>query len=186
MSPDKPYVLSGKRVLVAGHTRLVGSALVRRLEKCNCEILTVTDSRLDLRRQADVERSVADAKPQAVFIASAKVGGIEANRTQPAEFIYDNLAIATNIIDAAHKANVEKLMFLGSSCIYPRLAAQPMQEDALMTGPLEPTNEPYAIEKLASISLCRTYRRQYGRDFISVIPTNLYGPATISIPLPGM
>lgn len=176
MTLASPYSLEGKRVWVAGHRGMVGSALVRRLEQENCEILTVTRSELDLRRQKDVEDWVAANKPQAVFIAAATVGGIQANSSRPAEFLYNNLAITTNIIDASHQYGVEKLMFLGSACIYPRLAEQPMAESCLWTGPLEPTNEGYAVAKLAGITQCKTYRRQYGRDFVSVIPTNLYGP----------
>jgi GDP-L-fucose synthase len=170
------YNLKGKRVFVAGHRGLVGSALVRRLAREDCEILTITRDRVDLRRQADIEQWMKAEKPQAVFVAAATVGGILANDTRPAEFLYDNLAIETNLIEASHRQGVEKLMFLGSSCIYPRLAAQPMREDALLTGPLEPTNQWYAIAKIAGIMLCRAYRRQYGSNFISAMPTNLYGP----------
>ena len=173
---QKVYDLQGKRVWVAGHRGMVGSALVRRLETMDCQILTVDRSELDLRRQADVEQWVLGARPQAVFLAAALVGGIQANRIRPADFIYDNVSITTNVIHACHLANVEKLMFLGSSCIYPRLCEQPMRESDLMAGKLEPTNESYAIAKLAGISLCKSYRHQYGRDFVSVIPTNLYGP----------
>jgi GDP-L-fucose synthase len=176
MANDKLYDLAGKRVWVAGHRGMVGSALVRRLESVGCQILTVPKAELDLRRQADVEAWMAKAKPQAVFIAAATVGGIQANSSRPAEFIYNNLSIAMNIIEAAHLTGVEKLMFLGSACIYPRLCEQPMVEEAMLTGPLEPTNEPYALAKIAAINLCASYRRQYGCDFISVIPTNLYGP----------
>jgi len=170
------YNLAGKRVWVAGHRGMAGSAIVRRLGEENCEILTVARAEVDLRRQADVEAWMAAKKPQAVFLAAATVGGIMANATRPAEFLYDNLAIETNIIHAAWKTNVEKLLFLGSSCIYPRLAQQPMSEDQLLTGPLESTNEWYAIAKIAGIKLCQAYRRQYGCDFISAMPTNLYGP----------
>ncbi len=155
---------------------MAGSAIVRRLGEENCEILTVARAEVDLRRQADVEAWMAAKKPQAVFLAAATVGGIMANATRPAEFLYDNLAIETNIIHAAWKTNVEKLLFLGSSCIYPRLAQQPMSEDQLLTGPLESTNEWYAIAKIAGIKLCQAYRRQYGCNFISAMPTNLYGP----------
>lgn len=171
-----PYALTGKRVWVAGHRGMVGSALVRRLEQEDCHILTVERDRLDLRRQEAVETWVAEHKPQAVFIAAATVGGIQANSSRPAEFFFNNLAITANIIDACYQAGVEKLMFLGSSCIYPRLATQPMREKDLWTGPLEPTNEGYAVAKLAGLTQCKTYRRQYGCDFISVIPTNLFGP----------
>jgi GDP-L-fucose synthase len=154
---------------------MAGSAIVRRLPTENCEILTATRAEVDLRRQADVEAWMAKARPQAVFLAAATVGGILANATRPAEFLYDNLAIETNIIHAAWKTGVEKLLLLGSSCIYPRLAPQPMTEEQLLTGPLEATNEWYAIAKIAGIKLCQAYRRQYGCDFISAMPTNLYG-----------
>jgi GDP-L-fucose synthase len=174
MAPDI-YALAGKRVWVAGHHGMVGSAIARRLESVGCEILTIGRRELDLTRQAAVESWMAAMRPQAVFLAAAKVGGIVANNTLRAEFLYDNLAIATNVIHAAHINGVEKLMFLGSTCIYPRLAAQPMSEDSLLTGPLEPTNEPYAIAKIAGIKLAEAYRHQYGSDFISVMPTNLYG-----------
>ena len=170
------YALRNKRVWVAGHRGLVGSALVRRLAGEDCELLTVGRDRCDLRRPDDVERWMRDARPQAVFLAAARVGGIHANDTRPADFIYDNLAIETNVIEAAHRHGVEKLMFLGSSCIYPRLAPQPIPEAALLTGALEPTNQWYAIAKIAGIKLCQAYRRQHGCDFISVMPTNLYGP----------
>ncbi len=174
--PQLPYDLAGKRVFVAGHRGMVGSALVRRLARENCKIVTATRADLDLTQQMAVDAWFRTVKPQAVFLAAAKVGGIHANNTFRAEFLYENLVLATNILRAAHETGVEKLMFLGSSCIYPRLAAQPMREDALLTGPLEPTNEPYAIAKIAGIKLAEAYRLQYGRDFISVMPTNLYGP----------
>ena len=170
------FALAGKRVWVAGHNGMVGSALVRRLQQIDCKILTVDKSTLDLRRQAEVEAWMTENKPQAVFIAAARVGGIQANSTRPGEFFYDNLAIATNIIEGSHLVDVEKLMFLGSACIYPRLCEQPMPESSLMTGPLEPTNEGYAMAKLGAITMCAGYRRQYGHDYISVVPTNLYGP----------
>jgi GDP-L-fucose synthase len=170
------YALKGKRVWVAGHRGMVGAALVRRLAQEGCEVLLAERSDADLTRQADVERWMAKTKPQAVFVAAAKVGGILANDTRPAEFLYDNLMIETNVIDAAYKTGVEKLLFLGSSCIYPKLAPQPIAEDALLTGPLEPTNEWYAIAKIAGIKLCQAYRRQYRCDFNSAMPTNLYGP----------
>jgi GDP-L-fucose synthase len=170
------YSLAGKRVWVAGHRGMVGSALVRRLASERCTVLSVDRKTLDLANQAAVEAWVAREKPQTVFVAAAKVGGIVANNTLRAEFLYDNLVIAANIIQASHVHGVEKLMFLGSTCIYPRLAPQPMNEDALLTGALEPTNEPYAIAKIAGIKLCEAYRAQYGSDFISVMPTNLYGP----------
>jgi GDP-L-fucose synthase len=170
------YSLKGKRVWVAGHRGMVGSALLRRLAREDCEVLTVARGALDLRRQAEVETWVTANRPDCVFLAAATVGGILANDRRPAEFLYDNLAIETNIIHAAWKAKVEKLLFLGSSCIYPRMAPQPMREDALLTGPLEPTNQWYAIAKIAGLKLAEAYRRQYGADFISAMPTNLYGP----------
>lgn len=176
MTPPLDYDLSGKRVFVAGHGGLVGAALIRRLQSENCDILTATRTELDLLRQEAVGAWVSHHKPQAVFVAAATVGGILANDSRPAEFLYDNLVIETNLIEASRLAGVEKLMFLGSSCIYPRLAPQPMNEDALLTGPLEPTNQWYAIAKIAGIMLCRAYRRQYGSNFISAMPTNLYGP----------
>lgn len=175
-SPAPIYGLKGKRVWVAGHRGMVGSALVRRLAREDCEILTVNRSGVDLRRQSEVEAWLEVNKPQAVFLAAAKVGGILANETYPAQFLYDNLAIETNIIHAAHNAGAEKLLFLGSSCIYPKFAPQPIPEEALLTGALEPTNEWYAIAKIAGLKLCEAYRRQYGADFISAMPTNLYGP----------
>lgn len=170
------FSLAGKRIWVAGHRGMAGSAIVRRLEREACEILTVGRDSVDLRRQAEVEDWMAEAKPDVVFLAAATVGGIHANNTRPADFLYDNLAIETNIIHGAHRIGVQKLVFLGSSCIYPRLAEQPMREDALLTGPLEPTNEWYAVAKIAGIKLCQAYRRQHGRDFISAMPTNLFGP----------
>ena len=175
MTSKTDYSLAGKRVWVAGHRGMAGSAIVRRLASEGCEVLTATRAELDLRRQANVERWMADKRPQAVFVAAAKVGGILANSTYPADFLYENLVIETNIIHAAWKTGVEKLLFLGSSCIYPRLAPQPMTEDALLTGPLEPTNEWYAVAKIAGIKLCQAYRRQHGCDFISAMPTNLFG-----------
>lgn len=171
-----PYELTGKRVWVAGHRGMVGSAIVRRLASEACEVLTVDRAAVDLRRQAETEAWMVANRPQAIFLAAATVGGILANDTRPAEFLYDNLAIEANIIEGAWRCGVEKLLFLGSSCIYPRLAPQPMSEDELLTGPLEPTNQWYAIAKIAGIKLCQAYRRQYGCDFISVMPTNLYGP----------
>ena len=173
--PDK-YRLEGKRVWVAGHRGMAGSAIVGRLASEGCEILTVSRQDVDLRRQQEVESWMATNRPHAVFVAAATVGGILANASRPAEFLYDNLAIETNIVHAAWKVGVEKLLFLGSSCVYPKLAPQPMPEEALLTGPLEPTNEWYAIAKIAGIKLCQAYRRQYGCDFISAMPTNLYGP----------
>ncbi|GLH77426.1 GDP-L-fucose synthase [Bradyrhizobium sp. SSBR45G] len=170
------FDLAGKRVFVAGGTGMVGSALVRRLSREEAEITTVPRSEVDLRDQAAVFKWFASARPQVVFLAAAKVGGIVANNTLRAEFIYDNIAIATNVIHAAYVNGAEKLMFLGSSCIYPKLAAQPLREDCVLTGPLEPTNEPYAIAKIAGIKMVEAYRSQYGADFINVMPTNLYGP----------
>ncbi len=155
---------------------MVGRALARRLADEGCEILTADRAALDLRRQAEVEAWMAEARPEAVFMAAATVGGIHANDTRPGEFIYDNLAIDTNILNAAKQTGVAKLLFLGSSCVYPRLAPQPMTEDCLLTGPLEPTNQWYALAKIAGIQMCQAYRRQYGCDFISAMPTNLYGP----------
>ena len=170
------YELKGKRVWVAGHRGMVGSALVRRLRSEGCEILTVSRSDVDLTRQEPTERWIAEHRPQAVFVAAARVGGILANATRPAEFLYDNLAMETNIIHGAFKAGVEKLLFLGSSCIYPKHAPQPIPESALLTSALEPTNEWYAIAKIAGLKLCQAYREQYGVDFVSAMPTNLYGP----------
>jgi GDP-L-fucose synthase len=170
------YELKGKRVWVAGHRGMVGSAIVRRLASEDCDCLTAARGELDLRRQADVEKWIEAKKPDAVFVAAARVGGILANDTQPVDFLYDNLTIETNIIAAAHRAGVSKLLFLSSSCSYPRLAQQPMTEEMLLTGPLEPTNQWYAIAKIAGMKLAEAYRRQHGADFISVMPTNLYGP----------
>jgi GDP-L-fucose synthase len=170
------FPLAGKRVWVAGHRGMVGSALVRRLAAENCEILTANRADLDLRHQTATIDWVRDNWPDAIFLAAAKVGGILANASAPGEFLYDNLAIAANVIEAARLANTAKLLFLGSSCIYPRLAPQPIPEDALLTGPLEPTNEAYAIAKIAGLKLAQAYRREHGCDFISAMPTNLYGP----------
>ncbi|MFB9265477.1 GDP-L-fucose synthase family protein [Bradyrhizobium erythrophlei] len=170
------FELDGKTVFVAGHRGMVGSALQRRLAQENATLLTAGRADLDLRDQASVNRWFAEHRPQVVFVAAARVGGIAANNAMRGQFIYDNLAIATNVIHAAYVSGAEKLMFLGSSCIYPRVAAQPISEEALLTGPLEPTNEPYAIAKIAGIKMVEAYRRQYGVDFISVMPTNLYGP----------
>ncbi|MDA9499437.1 GDP-L-fucose synthase [Bradyrhizobium sp. CCBAU 11357] len=172
---SNPFELAGKTVFVAGHRGMVGSALVRRLAQENVELLTVSRSQVDLRDQAAVDRWFAERRPQAVFLAAAKVGGIVANNTLRAEFLYENLAIATNVIHAAHVNRCEKLMFFGSSCIYPKLAVQPLREESMLTGPLEPTNEPYAIAKIAGIKMVEAYRSQYGSNFISVMPTNLYG-----------
>ena len=171
-----PFELKGKTVFVAGHRGMVGSALVRRLAQEDVELVTAGRSELDLRDQAAVFDWFAAKAPQVVFLAAAKVGGIVANNTLRAEFLYDNLAIAANVIHAAYVNRAEKLMFLGSSCIYPKLAPQPLREDAMLSGPLESTNEPYAIAKIAGIKMAEAYRSQYGCDFISVMPTNLYGP----------
>jgi GDP-mannose 4,6-dehydratase len=171
----EPFDLKGKRVWVAGHRGMAGSAIVRRLSAEHCDILIASRDEVDLRRQADVEAWIERARPDAVFVAAAKVGGIKANDSLPAEFLYDNLAIEIAVIHSAYKAGVKKLLFLGSTCVYPKMAPQPMPESALLSGPLEPTNEWYAIAKIAGIKLCEAYRRQYGADFISVMPTNLYG-----------
>jgi GDP-L-fucose synthase len=171
-----PFEFDGKTVFVAGHKGMVGGALVRRLARENVELLTVGRGEVDLRDQAAVFAWFAKARPQAVFLAAAKVGGIVANNTLRGEFLYDNLVIAANVIHAAHVNGAQKLMFLGSSCIYPRLAPQPLREDSMLTGPLESTNEPYAIAKIAGIKMVEAYRSQYGCDFINVMPTNLYGP----------
>src|SRR5262249_11794819 len=178
LEPTSPsyYSLSGKRVWVAGHRGMVGAALVRRLASESCEILTIGHRDVDLTRQEAVERWMAEARPHAIFLAAAKVGGILANDTFPAEFLYENLMMEANIIHAAWKTDVEKLLFLGSSCIYPNHAPQPIPEDALLTGSLEPTNQWYAVAKITGIKLAQAYRRQYGCDFISAMPTNLYGP----------
>ncbi|NGN40205.1 GDP-L-fucose synthase [Mesorhizobium sp. CGMCC 1.15528] len=170
------YSLKNKRVFVAGHRGMVGSAIVRRLKDEGCEILTASRSELDLRDQSGVRRWIAERKPDAVVLAAAKVGGILANDTYPADFLYENLVIETNVIEASFRSEVGKLIFLGSSCIYPKFAPQPIPEDALLTGPLEPTNEWYAIAKIAGLKLCQAYRRQHGVDYISAMPTNLYGP----------
>lgn len=172
-----PYSLTGKRVWVAGAGGMVGSAVIRRLAAENpAEILTISSKELDLRNQTATQDWISQNKPEAVFMAAAKVGGIHANNTYPAQFLYDNMMMAANVIDAAYKSGAEKLLFLGSSCIYPKMAPQPIREDSLLTGPLEPTNAPYAIAKISGVYLCETYRREYGADFISAMPTNLYGP----------
>jgi GDP-L-fucose synthase len=170
------FVLAGKRVFVAGHRGMVGSALVRRLGAEGATILTASRQDADLTNQAAVNHWINANKPDVVFLAAAKVGGILANATRPAEFLYENMMIEANVIHAAHQAGVQKLLFLGSTCIYPKLSPQPIPEEALLTGPLEPTNEWYAIAKIAGIKLCQAYRQQYGKDFISAQPTNLYGP----------
>jgi len=170
-----PFQLKNRKVYVAGHRGMVGSALVRRLKSEDCTIQTAPRSEVDLRDQSAVNAWFAANKPEVVFLAAGKVGGIVANNLLRGEFIYDNLMIAATVINAAHVHDVKKLMFLGSSCIYPRFAHQPIREDSMLTGELEPTNEPYAIAKIAGIKMAESYRRQYGRDFISVMPTNLYG-----------
>ena len=181
MPLPRSYPLEGKRVWVTGHAGLVGSALVRRLSQIKAVLLTATRTELDLRDQSAVNQWVGQNRPDAVFIAAATVGGIEANRTRPAEFLFDNLMIAANIIHAAAETGVRKLMFLGSSCFYPREAEQPIREESILTGPFEPTNEWYAVAKVAGVKLCQAYRQQHGKDFIVAVPTSLYGQATISI-----
>lgn len=174
--PDIVFPLEGQRVWVAGHRGMVGSAVVRRLAGEGCVLVGLDEPRADLRRQDAVEALIGRLRPDAIVMAAAKVGGILANETYPAEFLYDNLMIEANVIAAAHAHDVKRLLFLGSSCIYPKMAPQPIEETALLTGPLEPTNEYYAIAKIAGIKLAQAYRRQYGRDYISAMPTNLYGP----------
>ena len=176
MTPSPVFDLSGKKVWVAGHRGMVGGALVRRLSTEGCNVVTAGRDQVDLVRQSAVETWLADEKPDCIFLAAAKVGGIQANNTRPAEFLYENMMIEANIIHAAYQVGVKKLVFLGSTCIYPKMAPQPIPESALLTGPLEPTNEWYAIAKIAGIKLCQAYRRQYGCDFIAAQPTNLYGP----------
>jgi len=177
MAPtERRFLLKGRRVWVAGHRGMVGSALLRRLIEEDCEVLTVSSSQLDLRRQAQVEHWMRTHRPEIIFMAAARVGGILANSRQPADFLYDNLAIQINVAKAAAEIKVKKFLFLGSSCIYPRLAPQPIPEQALLSGPLEPTNQWYAIAKIAGLMQCQAYRAQYELDFISAMPTNLYGP----------
>lgn len=170
------YDLAGKRVFVAGHKGMVGSAIVRRLAAEDCEVVTLDRREVDLRDQPGVRDWMRDHRPDAVFMAAAKVGGILANDSYPADFLIDNLLIETAVTAGCHAADVSKMLFLGSSCIYPKLAPQPIPEEALLTGPLEPTNEWYAIAKIAGIKLAQAFRRQHGRDYISAMPTNLYGP----------
>ncbi len=170
------FSLSGKRIFVAGHTGMVGSAIVRLLNNRDCEILTVSSQELDLKQSSKVDKWFDEHRPDAVFLAAAKVGGILANSSYPVDFLLDNLSIQNSVITNAFKYKVKKLMFLGSSCIYPRNATQPIKESSLLTGILEPTNEAYAISKIAGIKLCQFYRKQYGVDYVSVMPTNLYGP----------
>jgi GDP-L-fucose synthase len=175
-APAVRFELAGKRIFVAGHTGMAGSAIVRRLRQEPCNVLVVEHSELDLTRQDQTERYLSATRPDAVIMAAGRVGGILANDTYPADFLADNLAMALNCIQVSHLIGVRKLLFLGSSCIYPKFAKQPMSEDQLLTGELEPTNEWYAIAKIAGIKLCQAYRRQHDRDFVSVMPTNLYGP----------
>jgi GDP-L-fucose synthase len=170
------FQLAGRRIYVAGHTGMAGRALVRRLKSEECEILTIASRDLDLRRQEPTELWLARQQPDVVIVAAAHVGGILANSSYPVDFLADNLAIELNLVRASHNARVKKLLFLGSTCIYPKFAPQPMTEDALLTGQLEPTNQWYAIAKIAGVKLCQAYRRQFGADFIAVMPTNLYGP----------
>ena len=179
------FPLKGLRVFVAGHRGMVGSALIRRLVREECRLLTVSRDAVDLREQATVNRWFDEHRPGAVLLAAARAGGIHANDTRPGDFLYDNLAIASNVIEASRRVGVAKLLFLGSSCIYPRYAPQPMPETCLLTGPLEPTNEWYAIAKIAGLKMCQAYRRQHGCDFVSVMPTNLYGPNDNFDPLSG-
>ena len=188
---ETTFSLAGRRVYVAGHLGMVGSACVRRLQREACEILVADRTRLDLTRQADVDDFMAQQRPDVVVVAAAKVGGIMANTAAPAEFLYDNLMIEANLIHAAHRQGARKLLFLGSASVYPAEAPQPIAEAALLTGPLDPVNEAYAIAKIAGIKLCQAYRRQYGCDFISALPCNLYGtndnyhPETSHV-IPGM
>ncbi len=175
-APAKSFDLAGRRIFVAGHRGMVGSALVRRLASEGCTTLTAGRAQVDLRRQQQVDDWMKAERPDVVIVAAATVGGILANASRPAEFLYDNLAIAGNLIEASYRNQAAKVLFLGSSCIYPKFAPQPMSEDALLTGPLEPTNEWYAVAKIAGIKLCQAYRKQYGCDYISAMPTNLYGP----------
>jgi GDP-L-fucose synthase len=176
LDPDSDFTLRGRRVFVAGHRGMVGSACMRRLANEGCDLVTASHERLDLTSQAEVEAFMKEVRPEVVIVAAAKVGGILANDTYPAEFLYQNLMIEANLIHASHRVDVAKLLFLGSSCIYPGEAPQPIREEALLTGPLEKTNEWYAIAKIAGIKMCQAYRRQYGRNFISAMPCNLYGP----------
>ncbi|MFO1061483.1 MAG: GDP-L-fucose synthase [Dongiaceae bacterium] len=177
MTPaTEPFALQGRRVWIAGHRGMVGAALMRRLAGAGCELVTAGRDRVDLRRQAEVEDWLAETRPDAAIVAAATVGGILANASRPADFLYDNLMIQANIAEAAWRTGMKKLLLLGSSCIYPKLAPQPLTEDALLTGPLEPTNEWYAVAKIAGIKLAQAYRRQHGCDFIAAMPTNLYGP----------
>ncbi len=170
------FDLTGARIFVAGHRGMVGSAVVRRLTGEGCEVVTAGRDAVDLREQAQVRSWITDNRPDMIVLAAAKVGGILANDSYPADFLYDNLMIEANLIEAAHRADVGRMLFLGSSCIYPKMAPQPIEEASLLTGPLEPTNEWYAVAKIAGIKLAQAYRRQFGRDYVSAMPTNLYGP----------
>ena len=170
------FSIEGKRIWVAGHRGMVGGAVCKRLEQENCEIITVSRDVVELTNQQAVHDWMLQVKPDAIILAAAKVGGIHANNTYPVDFLYENLMIEANVIHAAHAANVERLLFLGSSCIYPKLASQPISEESLLTGELEPTNEWYAIAKIAGLKLIQAYRKQYVCDWISAMPTNLYGP----------
>lgn len=181
--PEAIFPVAGRRIWVAGHRGMVGSAIARRLTVAGAAVLTVERSVVDLRRQEPVERWLAETRPDAIVLAAATVGGILANDTRPADFLYDNIAIAQAVIEGARQAGVGRLLFLGSTCIYPREAPVPTPETALLTGPLEPTNEWYAIAKIAGIKLCQAYRRQHGCDFVSAMPTNLYGPGDNFDPL---
>ena len=172
---ETPLEIAGKRTFVAGHSGLLGSAVVGRLASEQCALITADRTEVDLTRQTEVESWFQQQKPDLVFVAAAKVGGILANDAYPADFIYENLMIEANIINAAFQVGVEKLMFIGSTCIYPKAARQPIAETELLAGPLEPTNEAYAIAKIAGLKMCQAYRKQYGADFISCMPTNLYG-----------
>jgi GDP-L-fucose synthase len=176
MPVETVFPLKGKRVWVAGHGGMVGSAIVRRLAQEDCSVLTADRREVDLMRHDQVNRWLDETRPDAIFLAAARVGGIRANDSRPADFLFENLMIGGNVVEAAHRHRVAKLMVLGSSCIYPRLAPQPIPEEALLTGPLEPTNEAYAVAKIATLKLAQAYRRQHGDDFIAAMPTNLYGP----------
>jgi GDP-L-fucose synthase len=176
MPVETVFPLQGKRVWVAGHRGMVGSAIVRRLAGEDCSVLTAERAEVDLMRQDEVDRWLAKARPDVIFLAAARVGGIIANSSRPADFLYENLIISANVAEAAHRHRAAKLMMLGSSCIYPRAAPQPIPEEALLTGPLEPTNQWYAVAKIAAVKLAQAYRTQHGDDFISAMPTNLYGP----------
>lgn len=182
MNSHQPDALEGKRIWVAGHRGMLGAAVCRQLETEDCEILSCDRASVDLRRQQDIETWIGENRPDAIIIAAARVGGIQANNTLPAEFLYDNLMIEANVVHAAFEAGVEKLLLLGSSCIYPKFAPQPISEFDMLSGPLEPTNQWYAIAKIAGVMLCQAYQRQHGANFISAMPTNLYGPGDFFSP----